>query len=262
MRVCAEARPRPRARKRPVNKIYLGVNVDHVATIRQARGTTYPSVLNAALAAERGGATGITIHLREDRRHIQDADVHALAGSIGSKLNLEMAVSQDVVGLACKVHPADACIVPERREELTTEGGLSVTGGFDRVAEVTGRLTEVGTRVSLFIDPYEAEIDASIEAGAPVIELHTGTYADAKDARSRDAELARIASAATYAHGRGLIVNAGHGLTLENVAAIAQLPEIVELNIGHSIVGRALFVGMEEAAREMLAACEEARSNA
>lgn len=244
-----------------MNKIYLGVNVDHVATIRQARGTSYPSVLDAALAAERGGATGITVHLREDRRHIQDSDVHALAASITSKLNLEMAVSEDVVALACEVQPADACIVPERREELTTEGGLSVTGAFDRVAEVTRRLSDVGTRVSLFIDPDKTEIDATIEAGAPVIELHTGTYADAADAATRLVELERIASAAAYARGLGLTVNAGHGLTLANVAAIARLPEIVELNIGHSIVGRAIFVGMEEAAREMLAACESARAD-
>jgi len=245
-----------------VNEIHLGVNVDHVATIRQARGTRYPCVLQAALAAERGGATGITIHLREDRRHIQDADVHRLASRVTSKLNLEMAVSEDVVALACGVAPADACIVPEQREELTTEGGLSVTGGFDRVAEVTRRLGQVGTRVSLFIDPDRAEIDATIEAGAPVVELHTGTYADAADETIARTELARIAEAAGYAHERGLVVNAGHGLTLENVADIARLTEIVELNIGHSIVARALFVGMEEAAREMLQACRDARANA
>ncbi len=249
------------AREQPVNEIYLGVNVDHVATIRQARGTAYPSVLDAALAAERGGATGITVHLREDRRHIQDADVHALSGSITTKLNLEMAVSEDVVSLACTVAPADACLVPERREELTTEGGLSVTQGFDRVAEVTRRLGAVGTRVSLFIDPDRAEIDASINAGAPVIELHTGAYADACDVTAANRELERIADAASYAHQRGLIVNAGHGLTLENVGSIARLPEIVELNIGHSIVARALFVGMEEAAREMLAACRHGRAD-
>jgi pyridoxine 5-phosphate synthase len=245
-----------------VREIYLGVNVDHVATIRQARGTCYPSVLEAALAAERGGATGITIHLREDRRHIQDNDVLVLADAVTSKLNLEMAVSEDVVGLACEVHPADACIVPERREELTTEGGLSVTKGFERVAEVTKRLTDVGTRVSLFIDPDLAEIDATIEAGAPVIELHTGAFADAADDDARQAELNRIAHAATYAAEQGLTVNAGHGLTLENVGEIAHLPEIVELNIGHSIVARAIFVGIEEAAREMLAACRSARANA
>lgn len=244
-----------------MREIYLGVNVDHVATIRQARGTCYPSVLEAALAAERGGATGITIHLREDRRHIQDNDVLVLAGAVTSKLNLEMAVSEDVVGLACEVHPEDACIVPERREELTTEGGLSVTKGFERVAEVTKRLTDVGTRVSLFIDPDLAEIDAAIEAGAPVIELHTGAFADAADDGARKAELDRIARAATYAAEQGLTVNAGHGLTLENVGEIARLPEIVELNIGHSIVARAIFVGVEEAAREMLAACRNARAN-
>ena len=244
-----------------MREIYLGVNVDHVATIRQARGTSYPSVIEAALAAERGGATGITIHLREDRRHIQDDDVVDLADAITSKLNLEMAVSEGVVGLACEIHPADACIVPERREELTTEGGLSVTKGFERVAEVTKRLSDVGTRVSLFIDPDLAEIDATIEAGAPVIELHTGAFADAADDSARLAELERIAQAATYAGERGLTVNAGHGLTLENVGEIASLPEIVELNIGHSIVARALFVGMEEAAREMLAACRSARAN-
>jgi len=255
-------RQRKRRRVRPVNEIHLGVNVDHVATIRQARGTQYPSVVEAALAAERGGATGITVHLREDRRHIQDADVFELSAAITSKLNLEMAVSDDVVALACSVRPADACIVPERREELTTEGGLAVSGALDRIARVTRRLTDVGTRVSLFIDPDPAEIDATIEAGAPVIEIHTGAYADAADAAERASELRRIANAARYASERGLTVNAGHGLTLSNVAAIAALPEIVELNIGHSIVARSIFVGMEQAAREMLQVCRSARNDA
>jgi len=242
-----------------MDEIHLGVNIDHVATVRQARGTSYPSVLDAALAAERGGASGITAHLREDRRHIQDCDIEALKGSIATKLNLEMAVSDEIVGLALRVLPADACIVPERREELTTEGGLSVAGNVERVGEVVDRLGSAGIRVSLFIDPDRREIDATLAIGAPVIELHTGAYAEATDREARDAELRRIAKAATYAAAEGLVVNAGHGLTLDNVAAIARLPELQELNIGHSIVARALMVGMEEATREMLAACRAAR---
>lgn len=242
-----------------MDEIHLGVNVDHVATVREARGTHYPSVVEAALAAERGGATGITAHLREDRRHIQDGDVVALKAQISTKLNLEMAVSDEIVALALQVRPADACIVPERRAELTTEGGLSVADNVERVAEVVDRLGSGGIRVSLFIDPDRREIEATLTTGAPVIELHTGAYADATGEESRERELGRIADAAVYAHAKGLIVNAGHGLTLDNVGAIARVPQLVELNIGHSIVARALSVGMEAATREMLEACRKAR---
>jgi pyridoxine 5-phosphate synthase len=242
-----------------VNEILLGVNIDHVATIRQARGTTYPSVVEAALAAERGGAAGITAHLREDRRHIQDSDVTALKDSITTKLNLELAVSEEIVRFACRVRPADACIVPERREELTTEGGLSVADNLGRVRDVASRLADGGVRVSLFIAPDRREIDAARAAGAPVVEIHTGAYADAADEAARSRELGRIADAVEYAHSLGLIVNAGHGLTLANVGEIASMAEIVELNIGHSIVARALMVGIEAAAREMLGKCRAAR---
>jgi pyridoxine 5-phosphate synthase len=195
-----------------MEEIHLGVNVDHVATVRQARGTSYPSVIEAAQAAERGGASGITAHLREDRRHIQDSDIEALQHTVATKLNLEMAVSDEIVALAARVRPADACIVPERREELTTEGGLAVAGNVPRIAAVVERLAAAGIRVSLFIDPDPREIDATLETGATVIELHTGTYAGAPRGDARDAELTRIADATVHAESRGLSVNAGHGL--------------------------------------------------
>jgi pyridoxine 5-phosphate synthase len=245
-----------------VTGIRLGVNVDHVATIRQARGTTYPDVVEAALAAERGGAGGITVHLREDRRHIQDDDVVRLRAALTTKLNLEMACNDDVVAVACNVEPHDACLVPERREELTTEGGLSVAGNEQRVATVVDRLAAAGVRVSLFIDPDEREIEATLAVGAPAIELHTGAFADAANAAARTAELERLRRAAAVAYDRGLQVNAGHGLTVANVGPIAAMPQIVELNIGHSIVARALIIGIEEATREMLEACVAARRSA
>jgi pyridoxine 5-phosphate synthase len=242
-----------------VNAIRLGVNVDHVATLRQARRTPYPDILQAALAAERGGAGGITVHLREDRRHIQEEDVARLRDGIASKLNLELALSEDVVAFACRTRPRDACIVPERREELTTEGGLAVAGRVGVVADACKRLADAGIRVSLFIAPLDREVEAAAASGAPVIEIHTGAYADAKGPKSVEEELSRIRTAAAHAAALGLEVNAGHGLTLENVGPVAAIAQIVELNIGHSIVSRAIFVGMEQATREMLGACRDAR---
>ena len=237
----------------------LGINVDHVATLRQARRVSYPDPLEAALEAECGGAGGITIHLREDRRHIQDDDVLRMRNGIATKLNLELAWSTEIVKFAITVRPPDVCIVPERREELTTEGGLAVAANLDHARSTTAKLASAGIRVSLFIDPDEAEIRASAKAGAPVIEIHTGTYADAGNQKARQAELARIQAAVRLANELGLSVNAGHGLTLENVAPIASIREIEELNIGHSIVSRAVLVGIREATREMLDTCLAAR---
>jgi pyridoxine 5-phosphate synthase len=239
--------------------IKLGVNIDHVATVRQARGTTYPSVVEAAQAAERGGADGITAHLREDRRHIQDADVAALLAVVRTKINLEMAVTPEMVAIGCQLKPPDVCLVPERRQEITTEGGLDVAGNQRAVDDAVRRLGERGVRVSLFIDAAAAQIDAALRSGAAAIEIHTGRYADAPDAAARRAELERIRAGMQRARAGGLIVNAGHGLTLDNVDPIAALPDITELNIGHSIVARALFVGMEEATREMKARMQAAR---
>lgn len=229
----------------------LGVNVDHVATIRQARRTPYPDVIEAALAAERGGADGITVHLREDRRHIQDADVAALVERVATKLNLELAVTEEMVTIATRVRPGDACLVPERRQELTTEGGLDVAGRLDVVGAAVRRLAESGIRVSLFIDADRRQIEAAVRCGAQAVEIHTGAYADAGSEETRQQELERIREAVAQAHASGLIVNAGHGLTLDNVGPIAALPNIHELNIGHSIIARALFVGIEQAVREM-----------
>jgi len=242
------------------NPFRLGVNVDHVATIRQARGTDYPDPVEAALAAERGGAEGITVHLREDRRHIQDHDVRRLREVLTTKLNLEMAADDAVVAFACDLRPHDCCLVPEKREELTTEGGLAVDGHEQRMGGVIARLHEANIVVSLFIDPDPIEIDAAIAVKADAIEIHTGTYADAADEQAREAELARIHNAARLAFDCGLIVNGGHGLTVGNVAAVAAIAELTELNIGHSIVARALMLGMEQATREMLDTCLEARA--
>lgn len=230
--------------------VLLGVNIDHVATVRQARGTDYPSVVEAARFAERAGADSITVHLREDRRHIQDADVRALCDQQSIRINLEMAITAEMLAIALQHRPSDACLVPEKREELTTEGGLDVRGQRAAVADAVRQLGEAGIRVSLFIDPDPDQVEAASAVGAPVIELHTGTYADAPGER-RQAELQRLHEAAEQAHGLGLQVNAGHGLHLENVVPVARLPYMKELNIGHSIVSRAIFVGLEAAVREM-----------
>lgn len=239
--------------------ITLGVNIDHVATLRQARGTRYPDPVYAAQVAEYAGADSITFHLREDRRHIQEGDVVRLRDGISSKLNLELALSEDVIAFACRTRPRDACVVPERREELTTEGGLAVAGRERVVADACKRLAEAGIRVSLFIDPIDREVEAAAAVGAPVIEIHTGAYAEAKDPKAAREEISRIQLAAAQAAALGLEVNAGHGLTVDNVGPVAAIPQIVELNIGHSIVSRAVFVGMEQATREMLDACRQAR---
>ena len=238
--------------------IKLGVNIDHVATIRQARGTRYPSVVQAALRAEQSGADSITLHLREDRRHIQDADVHALKSTLQTRMNLEMAVTDEMVGIALKVLPQDVCLVPERREELTTEGGLDVIRYFDKVQAACKKLGEAGIRVSLFIAPDNAQLDAAKAAGAPVIELHTGHFADATTEATQQAELVRIQQATAYGVKLGLAVNAGHGLHYHNVQLIAQIPGVEELNIGHAIVAHALFVGWDNAVRELKALMREA----
>ncbi len=245
-----------------MSPIYLGVNIDHVATLRQARGTRYPCPLKAAMDAEQAGADSITLHLREDRRHIQDEDVARLIALRQTKVNLEMAATDEMVGIATHMKPEDVCLVPERREELTTEGGLDVLSQVGRLKEVCAQLSESGIRVSLFIDADQAQIDAAKETGAPVIELHTGHYADlgAVSQEKQQQELRRIAEAARYAHSLGLQVNAGHGLHYHNVQPIAALPEVVELNIGHAIVAHALFVGFAEAVREMKRLMVEARA--
>jgi len=230
--------------------VLLGVNIDHVATVRQARGTTYPSVADAARSAVAAGADSITIHLREDRRHIQDADVVALCASSGIRVNLEMAVTAEMVGIALEQLPADVCLVPEKREELTTEGGLDVLANRGAVAAAVARLQQAGIRVSLFIDPDPQQLQAAAEVGAPVVELHTGTYADADGEQQRQ-ELQRLQEACLTGHSLGLQINAGHGLNLDNVKAVAGLPHMTELNIGHSIVARAIFVGLGAAVREM-----------
>ncbi|MDT0616868.1 pyridoxine 5'-phosphate synthase [Salinisphaera sp. P385] len=239
--------------------IRLGVNIDHVATLRQARGTAYPDIVRAARAALAGGAQGITVHLREDRRHIQDADVEALVNLPGVVLNLEMAVTNSMLAIAERLRPPHACLVPEKREELTTEGGLDVAGQPASVAEACRRLAAAGIRASLFIDPDPAQIEAAVVAGAPAVELHTGAYADAGDASAREAELTRLREAATAAAAAGLEVHGGHGLNLDNVAPIAAIPELVELNIGHAIVADAVFMGLEQAVAAMGQAMQAAR---
>ena len=231
--------------------IRLGVNVDHVATLRQARGVDYPDPVEAGLVAEAAGADGITVHLREDRRHIQERDVEELRRRLRVKLNLEMAATERMITFAQRVRPADACLVPERREELTTEGGLDVAGQLARIQAAVGALTRAGTQVALFIDPESAQLAAAVAAGAPAVELHTGDYANARDATAVARELVRLRAAAAEAHRLGLEVHAGPGLTLANVGPIAALPEVVELNIGHSLVARAVVVGLAAAVREM-----------
>ena len=229
----------------------LGVNIDHVATLRQARGTRYPDPVQAAIEAEQAGADAITLHLREDRRHIQDRDVEMLKDILLTRMNLEMAVTDEMVTIAERIKPEDCCLVPERREELTTEGGLDVLGHKGRIADACRRLAAVGTRVSLFIDADLDQIRAAVEVGAPVIEIHTGHYADLTDADEQNKELLRIIKAVEFGDELGLHVNAGHGLNYQNIAPIAAIPQIKELNIGHAIVGRAVFTGLQEAVREM-----------
>jgi len=242
-----------------MNRIYLGVNVDHVATLRQARGTDYPDPVEAALLAENAGADSITIHLREDRRHIQDHDLERLNAAMRTHMNFEMAVTDEMIGIAKRIGPSDCCLVPEKREELTTEGGLDVAGQLDKVAAACDELAQQDIRVSLFIDPDSVQLDAAKAAGAPVVELHTGAYADASGS-AREDELQRVVSAAAYGDKIGLIVNAGHGLHYENVNPIAAIPEIVELNIGHSIVARAVFDGISVAVSEMKRLMDLARA--
>jgi pyridoxine 5-phosphate synthase len=236
----------------------LGVNIDHVATLRQARGTRYPDPVQAALEAEQAGADAITLHLREDRRHIQDQDVETLRRLIQTRMNLEMAVADDIVTFACRVRPQESCLVPERRQELTTEGGLDVVGGFKKIAEACARLADSGIRVSLFVDADPDQIDAAAKTGAPVIEIHTGRYADAENDQIRRRELVRIEQAVQQGLDLRLQVNAGHGLHYHNVQAIAALPGISELNIGHAIIARALFTGLPDAVREMKRLMNEA----
>lgn len=231
--------------------IFLGVNIDHIATLRQARNTRYPSPVEAALVAETAGADSITLHLREDRRHIQDADVAILRQVLKTKMNLEMAVTDEMLAIAVATQPQDVCLVPEKREELTTEGGLDVAGQLPKIRSACTRLADAGIRVSLFIDADLAQLDAAHAAGAPVIEIHTGHYTDAADDARRIVEYERIRKAVAYGRSIGLTVNAGHGLTYHNVQPIAALPGIHELNIGHAIVAQALFVGWREAVAEM-----------
>jgi pyridoxine 5-phosphate synthase len=240
--------------------IALGVNIDHVATLRQARRARYPDPLYAALQAEEAGADSITLHLREDRRHIQDRDVTAMREALQTRMNLEMAVTEEMVRIAQTVRPQDVCLVPESRQEVTTEGGLNVVAQLARVKDATAALSGAGIRVSLFIDPDEAQIEAARRAGAPVIELHTGAYADA-DGGARAREFERLRAAAKFAASLGLVVNAGHGLNYHNVEPIAAIPQIIELNIGHSIVARSIIDGLAKAVRDMKALMRHARAN-
>ena len=239
--------------------IYLGVNVDHVATVREARGCGYPDPVHAALQAELAGADGITMHLREDRRHVQDHDIERFAASTQTKLNLEIAATDEMRKIAMAVKPKDVCLVPEKREELTTEGGLDVASQQDFLSDYVASLQEAGIQTSLFIDPVEAQIEATARVGAPIVELHTGSYAETDTPAARTTELSRIISACDYAFSLGLIVNAGHGLHYDNVQAIAEIETINELNIGHSLVARALYWGLPTAVSKMKRLMVEAR---
>ena len=239
--------------------ILLGVNVDHVATIRQARGGIYPDPVHAALQCELTGADGITMRLREDRRHIQDHDIERFAASTQTRLNFEMAATDEMLNIALNIRPAHVCVVPEKREELTTEGGLDVVGQRDKITDICAALHESNIQVSLFINPDEAQIEATARVGAAVIELHTGHYADARTATERAAELATIVTGCDYAYSLGLIVHAGHGLHFKNVEAIAEIEAIHELNIGHSLVAQAMFCGLPAAVQQMKRLMVEAR---
>jgi pyridoxine 5-phosphate synthase len=241
------------------SKLRLGVNIDHVATIRNARGGSHPDPLRAALAAVEAGADGITAHLREDRRHITDRDIDRLMATIDKPLNLEMAATDEMLAIALRHRPHAACLVPERRNEVTTEGGLDVIGGFDHLAPSIRRLADAGIRVSLFIDPEPAQLDAAKRAGAPVVELHTGAYCHA-EGEARRQELRRLQVASSHAHGLGLECHAGHGLDYETVLDVAAIPELAELNIGHYLIGEAIFTGLVDAIRRMRAAMNRGRS--
>ena len=239
------------------SEVLLGVNIDHIATIRQARGTRYPDPIQAALVAEQAGADLITLHLREDRRHIQPRDVELLCGILTTRMNLEMAATAEMGEIAARIRPADCCLVPERRAELTTEGGLDVAGQRHHLRAFCSMLADAGVRASLFIDPEPAQLEASREVGAPVVEIHTGRYADARDPAERAAELERIRRGVELGLSLGLQVNAGHGLDYHNVRAVAAIPGVRELNIGHSIVARALFSGLDRAVRDMKRVIQE-----
>lgn len=233
--------------------IKLGLNIDHVATLRQVRGTRYPNVIQAALIGEAAGADVITLHLREDRRHIQDRDVEILRDMLQTRMNLESAITDEMLAIALRIKPHDVCFVPERREELTTEGGLDVVGNFDSVKHACECCAAAGIRVSLFVDADEKQMDAARSAGAPVVEIHTGKYADAASVSHQTQELARIQRTVVHAHALGLQVNAGHGLNYHNVQPIVAIPNICELNIGHAIIAEALFIGLEQAVKKMKA---------
>ncbi|MBN3079026.1 MULTISPECIES: pyridoxine 5'-phosphate synthase [Pectobacterium] len=240
-------------------ELLLGVNIDHIATLRNARGTAYPDPVQAAFVAEQAGADGITVHLREDRRHITDRDVRILRETLQTRMNLEMAVTEEMLNIACEVKPHFCCLVPEKRQEVTTEGGLDVAGQQEKIDNAVARLSQANILVSLFIDADKRQIDAAVASGAPYIEIHTGAYADAPDDDARQHEFERIRDAATYAAAKGLKVNAGHGLTYHNVLPIAALPEMHELNIGHAIIGRAVMSGLKDAVAEMKNLMREAR---
>ncbi|RRO04150.1 pyridoxine 5'-phosphate synthase [Pectobacterium aquaticum] len=240
-------------------ELLLGVNIDHIATLRNARGTAYPDPVQAAFVAEQAGADGITVHLREDRRHITDRDVRILRETLQTRMNLEMAVTEEMLNIACEVKPHFCCLVPEKRQEVTTEGGLDVAGQQEKIDNAVARLSQANILVSLFIDADKRQIDAAVASGAPYIEIHTGAYADAPDDEARQHEFERIRDAASYAAAKGLKVNAGHGLTYHNVLPIAALPEMHELNIGHAIIGRAVMSGLKDAVAEMKSLMREAR---
>ncbi|WDE00036.1 pyridoxine 5'-phosphate synthase [Thalassomonas actiniarum] len=243
-----------------MNEILLGVNVDHIATLREARGTNYPDPVYASSVAEHAGADGITVHLREDRRHIQDRDIYVLKQTLHTRMNLEMAVTEEMLAIACEVKPVFCCLVPEKREELTTEGGLDVAGQVDKISDAVARLTAAGIQTSLFIDADIKQIDAAVASKAPYIEIHTGHYADAVTEQEQMAELARLKQGIKYAHEQGLKVNAGHGLNYFNVKPVAAIEEIIELNIGHAIIARAAIDGLDKAVRDMKRLMLEARN--
>jgi pyridoxine 5-phosphate synthase len=241
------------------NPIHLGVNIDHVATLRQARGTPYPRPVEAAVMVEQAGADSITVHLREDRRHIQDHDLVEIQEVMRTHMNLELAVTEEMLAIATKLKPSDVCLVPENRQELTTEGGLDVISQKDKIRDACARLADAEIRVSLFVDPDPAQLDAAVEAGAPVVELHTGSYAEEEGEKQRQ-ELERVVTAARHADEIGLVVNAGHGLHYGNVTDISRISQIIELNIGHAIVSRAVFDGLTTAVREMKSLMLSART--